>query len=99
MHVGIWQLPFNSKERRTNSVLLLQVFSKGMARAPRGRTGLEISDYWTALLAEAHVVMVNGLFTVMVPAGTLQPGSENKWSACLSLVVGLAQTSSSLLAI
>lgn len=50
-----------------------------------GRTGLEMSDYLTALHAEARVVMVNGLFTVMVLAGTLQPGSENKWSACLTV--------------
>lgn len=54
-----------------------------MAHAAQGRAGLEMSDYLTALLAEALVVIVNGLFRTMVPAGTLQPVSENKWSAHL----------------
>ena len=78
-------LSCNSKERRTNSVLL-QLFSKGVAHGSpgEGRFG-EMSHYLKTLLTEAHVVMVNGRFTVVVLAGTLQPGSENKWyrSACL----------------
>lgn len=85
--VGVWQLPFPlTVERRTNSVLFLQLFSKGVAHGSPGEGRFrEMSGYLKAFLAEAHVMMVNGLFTVVVVAGTLQPASEKKryWSACL----------------
>lgn len=44
-----------------------------------------MSGYLKALFAAARVLMVTGVSTVVVLAGTPQPGSENRWdwSACL----------------
>lgn len=73
-------LSFHSKERRTNSVLLPQLFSKGVACGSPGEGRFrETSDDSKALLAEAHMVLVSGLFTVVVLAAALQTGSEKKW--------------------
>lgn len=55
MCVGTWQLPFNRKERRTNSVL------KGAVHGSPGEGRFrDMSDYFKALLAGTHVVIVNG---------------------------------------
>lgn len=88
LHVGKEQLPFHSKERTTHSVLPLQLFPRGGTRLPRGNRFREMSGYLKALLAAAHVLMVNGVATVVVLAGTPQPGSENRWdgSACLKFI-------------
>lgn len=49
-----------------------------------------MSGYLKALFAAAHVLMVTGVSTVVVLAGTPQPGSENRWdwSVCLRFCRG-----------
>lgn len=78
MCVGNWQLSLPLTVKRGEPIQFSHsCFPRGCHMAPPGEARFrEMADYVKALLAEAHVVMVNGLFTVVVLGGTFSQGQK-----------------------